>query len=337
MGPRAYLRKRLMVQGFLLEGRPWHDRFLTIARPVEKLLSAFMKMPDRKAPIFILGPQRSGTTLFYKGFQRHLDVCYFDQAVDYFPDAFITASILMRAIGANENADHLERHDLKKDLWIRTWKNHGYAYTEGNRVWNRLGPDGLWRSEEHRAWAKRFFPRLVHRLHRYTGKPVFLNKCPANALRINQLVELFPGARFIHVERDPRGVINSIHNIHRSLNVRSWGPMPVPEGQLEGLTEYERITRQWIAITGAISEGLGSIPAERRFTVRYEDFMHSPERALNDIAQHFGLGRFKGPLGVEIKADRADGWKSEIPADELARVERMLTQAGYGQAMRQTS
>lgn len=333
MDPRAYLRKRTLRKNFLLEGEPWHERFNTLARPVDALLAACMRMPQRQPPIFIMGPQRSGTTLFFKCLLQHHQVCAIDQAVDYFPDSFLTASLYFRAIGATTATDFLEPYDLKNDLWIRTWKNQGYAYTEGNRVWSRMGPDGRWRSDAHREWAKRFFPRMTDRLQRYTGNSIFLNKCPANALRIGQLTEVFPDARFIHVERDPRGVINSIMNIHRALNVRSWGPMPVPESELQGLTEYERITRQWIAITDAIATGLRALPEDRKRTIRYEEFMRDTNGHLAGITQGFGMEPFSGPVRMDVMPERAAGWKNEIPTDEIVRIERLIIDAGYGHTM----
>ena len=333
MGFGSILRKRTIVAATMLEGQGVHDAVVRISRPIDTFLTLFHKRVERAAPIFIMGPQRSGTTLFYKCFQQHQQVCWLDQATDYFPECFISASLYFRSIGATDRVDFLDRYDLKKDLWIRTWKNHGYTYTEGNRIWNKLGPRGSWLSNEHRSWAMRSYPRMVDRLQRFTDKAIFLNKCPANALRIGQLLELFPDARFIHVERDPRGVINSIHNIHRALGVKSWGPMPVPASELEGLTEYEGLARQWVAITDAIQQGLQAVPDERKYVVRYEDFIGAPDTTLAAIASAFGLEPFRAPLSTEIRAERMDGWRKEIPAEEIMRIERIIHDAGHAASM----
>ncbi len=56
--------------------------------------------------------------------------------------------------------------------------------------------------------------RLVRRLDFYRrwkgNKPRFLNKNPNNTVTPEYLQEIFPDAFFVHVIRDPRGVINSI-------------------------------------------------------------------------------------------------------------------------------
>lgn len=326
---RAALRRQLIKPAFMLEGRALHAAAVGLAWPIEMVMSAGQRDLPVAPPIFILGPQRSGTTLFYKCFMQHQQVCMIDQAADYFPSRYLCASTLFHAIGADTATDFLERYDVRKDLWIRTWKNNGYGYTEGNRVWNKLGAYGTWKSDGHRRWARRFFPSLVQKIQRRSGKPVFLNKCPGNALRIAQLSELFPGARFIHLERDPRGVVNSIVNIHRSLGVSAWGPMPVPSRDLAGLTEYEAVARQWVAITDAIAAGLAQVPAARNQSVRYEDFLADPHGTLDRLARFFGLDAFASTVAMELRMDRKAGWRVEVPADEVARIERIIVGAGH--------
>lgn len=328
----SYLRERTLRKEFLLEGERWHDRIERFGRPLDAILAAFMNEPAHEAPIFILGPHRSGTTFFVKCLQRHHQVCAFDQAVNYFPQAFITAGIYFRAIGATKATDFLERYDARHDRWIRTWKNHGYTYTEGNSIWRRLGLSGEWASPEERQWALRYYPRLVSRLRASTGRSVFVNKCPTNAMRMPQLLEMFPDARFIHVERDPRGVINSIVNVHRSLG-SWWGPMPMPASELEGLTIYEKATKQWLAMTDAALKGMAPLPPERRATVRYEHFMQGIDQGLASIALRFEMEPFREPVRMEVRHERNAGWRTEVPADEVARIERLIVDAGYGHMM----
>lgn len=333
MGLAAALRRRTITPSFLLPGQRVHDTVERLAAPLDGVLAAFMRAPEAKPPVFILGPQRSGTTIFYKCFQAHHQVCSMDQAVEHFPGAFITISLWWRLIGAQSATDFLEPYDLKKDRWIRTWKNHGYAYTEGNRVWNKLGPLGRWESPDAEAWARRTLPRMVDRLMRFTGRPVFLNKCPGNSMRIAQLLELFPDARFIHVERDPRGVINSIVNIHRALGVKAWGPMPVPKQELTGLSEYASVARQWVAITQAVERGLAALPPERKQVVRYERFMAAPDAMLNEVATAFGLESFRQPVSAQLRAERTSGWRKEIPAAEQEAILRIIEEAGLAHTL----
>lgn len=333
MGLAAALRRRTITPGFLLPGRRWHEAIARMTAPIDAVLTAFMRSFEPKPPIFILGPQRSGTTIFYKCFLGHHQVCAMDQAVEHFPESFITISLWLRLIGADSATDFLEPYDLKKDRWIRTWKNHGYSYTEGNRVWNRMGALGHWESTEARAWAHRVLPRLVRRLTHFTGKPVFLNKCPGNSMRIDQLLELFPEARFVYIERDPRGVINSIVNIHRALGVKAWGPMPIPECELEGLSEYAAVAQQWVAITQAVERALSSVPEDRKLVVRYEHFMAAPDAALNEVVVTFGLEPFRQPVSARIRAERASGWRKEIPAAEQQSIRRIIEEAGLGHTL----
>lgn len=330
---KSFLRRRLIQPGFMLEGKPLHEAAVRLSWPVEALMALWQRDVHGAPPIFIMGPQRSGTTLFFKSFMQHQQVCVLDQAADYFPSRYLSSSALFTAIGAHRASDFLHAFDAKKDLWIRTWLNNGYGYTEGNRIWNKLGPDGRWLSGDHRNWAKRFFPPLIRKVRCRARRPVFLSKCPANALRIGQLLELFPDARFIHVERDPRGVINSIVNIHRALNVRSWGPMPVPASQLEGLTEYEAVARQWVAITDAIHRGLADVPANRQRTVRYEEFIGDVQGTMHRLVDAFGLDPFAQPVHTELREERKGGWRAEIPPDEIQRIERIIVDAGYAATM----
>lgn len=329
----SFLRRHTIKQASLLEGRALHDFIVRVAKPLDALIAATQRRFETSHPVFIVGPQRSGTTLFHKCFLEHHQVCGLNQATDYFPECFLTADLYFRCIRATRATDFLDAFDAKRDLWIRTWKNNGYHYTEGNRVWNKLGPNGKWLSTGDRAWAMRTVPRMVRRFQRSTGRPLFLSKCPANSLRIHQLCELFPGARFIHLQRDPRGAVNSMINIHRELGVRSWGPMPVAADELVGLTEYEQVAMQWVAITDAIGQSLVGIPEERKVVVRYEEFLRDPDGVLDEVVLKFGLERFQRPLSVKVRGDRMEGWRQEIPGEELSRIERILQSRGHGSAL----
>lgn len=154
---------------------------------------------------------------------------------------------------------------------------------------------------------------LVRRYAERTGRPnarVWIEHTPQHALRAAMLLELFPGARFIHIVRDGRGVAASVLPL-------TWGPNTV-----------ERAAHWWLELVafGLALESWGRVPVIR---VRYEDVVTEPERVIPEIAAFAGLDYSPAMLradgyqpwdptgqhalvGQPPHADRADGWRKTL-------------------------
>jgi hypothetical protein len=72
-----------------------------------------------------------------------------------------------------------------------------------------------------RLWRKQYLGFLRKVQFAQPGKPLLL-KNPANTARIRQLRRMFPGARFVHIHRDPYEVFAS--SVHLYLKAQeAWG------------------------------------------------------------------------------------------------------------------
>jgi hypothetical protein len=102
--------------------------------------------------------------------------------------------------------------------------------------------------------------------------------------RIGFLKEMFPDAKFIHVYRDGRAVVNSL------LNVRWWSGWHGPEQWRWGKFSKEQHERweqygksfvalaaiEWEILMEAQEKAKQTIPAEDMLEVRYEEFCQNP-------------------------------------------------------------
>lgn len=134
-------------------------------------LDAFRRAPSSgsssRAPLFIVGMNRSGTTLVESILSRHPDVLAQGEA-SYILEAELAALQARGAAGRN-----IGRHQLALDLrgdWLAT-----------------------------RAEA------ILQAITRGASTPfkVVTDKLPENAVRLGLVARLFPGARVIHVRRHP--------------------------------------------------------------------------------------------------------------------------------------
>jgi hypothetical protein len=137
-----------------------------------------------------------------------------------------------------------------------------------------------------------------------------------------QVIEVFPEALFVHVERDGRAVVNSL--IHTESDYDPGHPM--------GRGDPLHCARIWTDYLERLDAFAARRP-ERVLNVRYEEFLARPEATLAELRAELatrlgvelrpgaGAGRFAVPAGerglhalVEKppQAARADGWKSEL-------------------------
>jgi hypothetical protein len=207
----------------------------------------------------------------------------------------------------------------------------------------------LLREQELEEWGIRFtageiegqtgFAEVFAFLHRRfaekQGKPRWGNKTPRFVRYGDLLKRAFPGARFVHVVRDPRAVANSLVRsvVHRSTPLHA--------------------ARRWVRDTGA-GRGLARRYPGDCLEVRYEDLVASPEEVLRSVCGFLDVpfsdrmfsyrehaeesgSAYHGGIHARLRqpADRsrAEAWKTELSARAVALVEceagPLMDELGY--------
>ncbi len=113
-------------------------------------------------------------------------------------------------------------------------------------------------------------------------RPLIL-KSPPHTCRVKLLLELFPGARFVHIHRNPYAVFQSTQHL--------WS-MARPYCQLQSAANdnvQERILKQYRLMHDAWFEERALIPEGNLHELRYEDLEQDPIGEVRKIYQALSL------------------------------------------------
>ena len=247
--------------------------------------------PRLGAPVFLAGCARSGTTLLAELLGLHPRIARWSEA-------------------------------------NRVWDPGWYPWRPGltDRAPLELDPesfvDAWWRENAGRLDEI----RAVFGAYRWLGgDELFLNKSPIHAHRLTQLVEAFPGARFLHLVRDGRAVVRSHgRKLLAQDKLREW-PAEARERMLAHPDELHRLlARFWARTIEAVGERerlLGLAEAGRWHELRYEDLCARPAETLAEVHEFLGLEPRPGDAGrVEIRSQNRK-WREAFGPDLLAELE----------------
>ncbi len=168
----------------------------------------------------------------------------------------------------------------------------------------------------------------------------FLEKTPKNALRIPFLKEVFPGALFIYLYREPRENISSLIEGWRTEGFIAYRQLPgwpyrewrflLPPGwlSLKESSIPEIAAYQWKAANSCIWEDLQALPPSSWCFVRYNDLVKNPKKTIQEISEFAGLSWdqrideiVSKPLPIakrNLSAPSRDKWRKH--EQELVRV-----------------
>lgn len=300
------------VAAKMLLARQWENQHIVPLEPPKsrmamlRLLSrTFLPTDVRgvqiKAPIFILGTPRCGSTMLQELMSCHDRIAFFTHSMDAFPDPELFRAVdwTRRRFGLDVRGERYLKDSIIVD---------GGSPSEAMRFWAEcltLDPFTLqWPERRIGDLSKEQVDRVYHTLKHVIasfaerGSDRFLNKSPALLTEALLLQDLFPDAKFVHLIRDGRMVANSLiklYRLQREQDIKVNHPMfkdhPfVPYPRVPGLPEA---AAQWgledIRTTATVWDSAIKFvsriqPELRNFhEVRYEDILAAPRLEMQRI------------------------------------------------------
>lgn len=154
-------------------------------------------------------------------------------------------------------------------------------------------------------------------MRRGNRKPRWGEKTPYYALLAEHIADLFPGARFIHLYRDPRDVAASY----------------LEQYWVQGGTAL-RVANHLRYVFRRLEEAAKHIGPQRFCSVKYEDLVDHPERELRRLCDFLGEDYDPAMLQFAKREDAGyleveEGWKGmtrqELTKDRVGRYRSRLT------------
>jgi len=297
-------------------------------------------------PIFLLGMPRSGTTLLFHVLAARPDLAWFSQHLERAP-RFPAVSVVSRLADLTPAARRAIGRSDQHRPWLEKLRvGPSEAYTVWERCCGRRFRYDFLLGTSATADERRRARSTVGRVLRYQGKPRFAAKITGPA-RVEYLTSIFPDARFVHVIRDGRAVAQSLMRVHFWRD--SWRMHePAWTGGLSDadLAEWERFERsplalaaiQWRVVVRSAREEAAGLAPDRYAEIRYEDFVASPHRLLDELAATCDLGPSpKSSAFLDSRIALRDmnfQWRERFSDHEIAALDAImgetLAEHGYG-------
>ncbi len=263
---------------------------------MEQRLPAIDDMPP---PVFILGHWRSGTTHLYNVMCQSGEWGFVPPVAtglpwDLFGLAKAFAPLLERALPEHRYIDNIPvtpESPQEDEIAIANMSEvsfyHGIYFPRNfaENVQRGLFFDGC-SPADIRSW-RRQFTYFLRKLYLHQGQKPLLIKNPVYTGRLAMLREMFPGAKFIHIHRNPFEVFLSMRNFYQKLlkefALQSYEHVDIDETIL---SVYERMMR-------AYEEDAANTPAELLIELGYKELDEAPMDALDKIYSALALPGFE--------------------------------------------
>jgi hypothetical protein len=261
-------------------------------------------------PVFIIGIQRSGTTILDNLFTRHKDTAFFEG----FCNRYYMTPWKFRLI----------------PLQVRRYKSRPPS-TEG-RVWRRYFKEIDYVDESHATEEIKnyYYSAIRAELKAFNAKR-FVNKNPTHCLRLRWLDAMFPDAQYILIWRDPRAVVHSIYKKMQSY----W--------DMQAKTEYEHGYKGYVTIKEVFGKDVTRLEScinfyaynkkmllqdlhvvsDRLAQVQYEQFIERPREELKRLYEFADLKWYEElerEVPETLQLENNEKWRS-LPESERILIE----------------
>ncbi|MEL6329571.1 MAG: sulfotransferase [Planctomycetota bacterium] len=294
--------------------------------------------PMKHPPVFILGHWRSGTTHLYNVLSKSGRFGYVSPIATGLPWDFVLLErflgpLLRKSLPSGRyidsipvNPDSPQEDEIALANMQRLSFYHGLYLPK--RIERELS-EGLFfdgASPAQIARWQRCVRRFFNKLERTQPGPdgsgtTLLIKNPVYAARVKLLRETFPGAKFVHIQRDPYRVLPSMRNFYGVLFKQ------LGLGPATGVDIDEIVLGTYTRMMETLYRDTEGLPESECLHVRFEDFERAPLGTIGDIYSkldlHGGDAGFKAARpAFERYLDSVKGYKKNryAPDPDIARL-----------------
>lgn len=291
-----------------------------------------------KAPIFIIGHWRSGTTHLHNLLSQDPRMAYATTYQSVFPDTLFSwlgrylfegfARLLIPGTRKGDNVRLGMRLPQEEEFALgdKSPLCFYYFWLFPRRIREYYGRyvrmEGLPESLR-KSWTGDY-RLLILKAIRETGGEQFLSKNPPNTGRIRFLLERYPGARFIHIHRDPVEVFLSTRNFFRKM---------MPHLQLQTIDE-KQLTEDIFAVYRMLMsdylEQRDLIPKGQLVEVAFDHLERSPLQTMEEVYRSLDLeGWEEAKPHFEAYIQRMKGYVKNRHSIDPELLERIKKEWGF--------
>lgn len=267
------------------------------ARRERARFGAEIERTEVRAPLFVLGHYRSGTTHLHNLLTLDPRTTFTDNLCATNPHTFLSTEAKKRKWGAPLTMSRRPQDDVHLDLEVPAEDELALCAA------SRLSPHVGWHfprleqraqrtltlrdvTPEERARWKRAMLDFARKLTLRSGGRRVVFKSPCHTTRIAILLEVFPDAHFVHIRRDPTEVFRSTLHMERTV------PPHFAYQRRDPASVEEFVLRRYRAMYDAFFEDVPAIPAGQFHELAYEELKRAPLAVLAELYERLDLGGF---------------------------------------------
>ena len=307
-GPLKFTPRRRVVIFLFYLIIPLQQLLTFICFYLDEIFFPAYHRQEIKAPVFIVGNFRSGSTLMQRLLAQDKQFTSMNIAEIYIAPT-LTQRAMWKMLGAIDRVlfggrgrkfiegrdktwlNSLQMHkvglftpDEDEGLLVTIWSTLFLQYVFP--VMDELPPydrfdEGLPEGQRRRIMG--FYQAIIRRhLYAHGGKQIYLAKSPGHASRIDSLVEFFPDARIIYLTRNPMRMVPSALNFFDY----AWNIFGIPDGAQRFQKVILRQLKYWYLYP---LQRFKTLAPERYFILRYNDFVAEIHGSIEKIYAWMGL------------------------------------------------
>lgn len=291
--------------------------YATVANRVQHFFFAkrAADTPLVRAPVFVIGHWRSGTTFLHELFTLDTSLASPSTFQCFVPDSFLVSEPWLRPLTTwmlpkrrpmdnmlmSWNVPQEDEFALLTMGVPTTYRRIAFPNNPALHT-DYLNMKGVPQSEI--EFWKRSLDRFINYLNYYYAKPLVL-KSPPHTGRIRTLLELYPQAKFVHITRHPYKFIPSTIHMWAALDATNALQYP----RHEYLRDY--VFKCFDRLYEGFDRDRPLLGPHNFINLRFEELVNDPSAMLRRIYNQFDLGDYtKVASQVRQRMEQTRDYKS---------------------------